>query len=141
MINSIYGILKGAAVISPETRGYRYSDTKRTTKQHAQLAGLMTETEDVAAAFIDYILKLLACSPLWPKAVRELDPNNSYDVQHPELGILPFNPMQRLLHWEKTSLPIVHPEYSYCAEDPDIDRICAKILSIVAAGDDKDGIL
>ena len=140
MINRIYGILKGSVVIPKEVSGYRYTDARRTHKQNSQLSGLVPDDVNAAASFVNYVIQLLSCSPYWPTAIRELDPNNTYDIAPSNPATLPFSPMERLMNWEIAGAPVIHDRFKYSQEDPVIDRICAKLFAIIAAGVDDDSV-
>lgn len=134
MVNTIYGLLADSAITS-DVIGYRYSNYRPTTKQLMLIDKLFPSdcTEQDKALFIDFIIGLLSCSPYWPKVVRELDLDNTYDtsvIDKSNTETLSFNPMQRLIDWERTT-NVTDERFPYIESDPVIDKICAKIFCIL----------
>ena len=133
MINVIYGVLSlGKA--KPDMVGFRYSDVTANGKQRTILSGLIPDKSENCLIYVDYILKLLSCSPLWPTLIRDLDPNNTYDVDvvngsNTECS-LSYSPMQRLLDWER-DVNITDERFPYSSLDPAIDRVVAKLAAVL----------
>lgn len=136
MVNNFYGILRGDQNISQACPGFRYSDRGPISdKQRRILGALLPKKEEEAAVFIDYILKLLSCSPYWPEMIRSLDINNTYDVSSVSgEATLSFDPMARLIKWE-AGTSIRDDRIPYSPEDPVIDRLCAKLFAVFLLGD------
>lgn len=137
MINRIYGILATGVVVSLDTVGYRYSDAAASNGQLKLLKGLMPADSGSSLVFIDYLLKLLSCSPYWPEVIRTFDPQNSYDIsvidQQPECVIsLGFNPLSRLLEWAD-KIP-TSTKYPTADNDPRIDVAISKLLGVLDNG-------
>ena len=128
MVNVIYGILADGRT---GINCLRYSDCVANSKQRSLLSGLVPSDAKNRGAFIDYVLKLLSCTPVWPKLIRELDPNNTYDVCVLDTAdTLNFSPLQAMLDWEKLT-SIKDERFPYSDLDPAIDRITAKLAAIL----------
>lgn len=137
MINTLYGILTDGCGIIPETPGYRYSDASATKKQRNTLLGLMPQESEQCALFVDFILKLLSCSPYWPTVLNEMDINNTYDIEVFKVTpdgsyVLSFNPMTRLVEWAET-VP-ENGRYPCDERDPVKDQVISKLLGVLTDG-------
>ena len=147
MINRLYATLRQSAKISG--RSYRGSTYKPTERQIKQLSGLIPtavangviDDVSVGEVFIDFIIKLLSCSPYWPKFIRNWDLNNTYEIEVIPRNIScmgsDFNPMAHLFAWLNQSGDISHSDFPYNPNDPPIDKLCAKLFAIVAS-DERD---
>lgn len=143
MINRFYGVLRGDLRITEDIPGFRFSTTYATDKQSRALRDLIPSDPREACVFIDFILKLLSCSPYWSAMIRDVDMNNTYDVEvlsDDDMVELPFDPMDRLMRWE-THTTIEDSRIPYAAGDPTIDRICAKLFAVFLLGGSDDSEL
>lgn len=128
-MNNIYGILTNGKV-TPDMRGYRYTDDRRATDLSHYLADLMDDAGEALGPRANFLLMLLRSSSLWPLFIDRMDRENTYDIDGDVTGH--GLSMKRLVAWAE-QVPVTSDYYTHAGDD-DVNLVINKLLSVLDGG-------
>ena len=134
MINYTFGILSSSVNPTPNMTGYRYSDAKPTEAQRKSIAKLIPYTGEDGLLAVDFYIKLLKSSPHWTDYEPKYDPKNTYST-----SVAPTSSSQQarlhigddMVSWDNNT-GVTSQDFPYSRLDPLLDRVCAKLFSVLA---------